>query len=77
MIDDAQKPHWDYVHGLVLTSLEELNKQKKDSKYFNYIQKYADDLIDKGGMDKPIAGTSPQDTGGGGGSQKRKMNIGK
>ncbi|MEY4431971.1 MAG: hypothetical protein RLZZ44_101 [Bacteroidota bacterium] len=49
MIDDAQKPHWDYVHGLVLTSLEELNKQKKDSKYFNYIQKYADDLIDKEG----------------------------
>jgi HK97 family phage portal protein len=37
----------------------------------------ADELIDKGGMDKPIAGTSPQDTGGGGGSQSRKMNIGK
>ena len=26
--------------------------------------------------DKPIAGTSPQDTGGGGGNQKSKMNIG-
>ena len=25
----------------------------------------------------PIAGTSPQDTGGGGGNQTRKMNIGK
>jgi hypothetical protein len=25
----------------------------------------------------PISGTSPQDTGGGGGSQSRKMNIGK
>lgn len=49
MIDDAKKPHWDYVHGLVLTSLEELNKQKKETKYFNYIQKYADDLIDKEG----------------------------
>ncbi len=49
MIDDAKKPHWGYVHGLVLISLEELNKQKKEAKYFNYIQKYADDLIDKEG----------------------------
>lgn len=49
MIDDAKQPHWDYVHGLVLTSLEELNKQKKDAKYFDYIKKYADDLIDKDG----------------------------
>lgn len=45
MIDDAKKPHWDYVHGLVLISMEELNKQKKDPKYFNYIKKYVDDLI--------------------------------
>jgi HK97 family phage portal protein len=37
----------------------------------------ADELIDKGGKDKPIIGTSPQDTGGGGGNQTRKMNIGK
>jgi phage portal protein BeeE len=37
----------------------------------------ADELIDKGGKDKPIVGTSPQDTGGGGGNQTRKMNIGK
>jgi hypothetical protein len=26
---------------------------------------------------EPIAGSSPQDTGGGGGNQTRKMNIGK
>ena len=26
---------------------------------------------------EPLAGSSPQDTGGGGGNQKRKMNIGK
>lgn len=49
MIDDAKKPHWDYVHGLVLTSIEVLNKQKKDSKYSAYIKKYADDLIDENG----------------------------
>jgi HK97 family phage portal protein len=37
----------------------------------------ADELVQStGGSDKPISGTSPQDTGGGGGSQSRKMNIG-
>jgi HK97 family phage portal protein len=35
-----------------------------------------DDLIDAG-KTEPIPGTSPQDTGGGGGNQTRKMNIGK
>nr|WP_315155451.1 glycoside hydrolase family 88 protein [uncultured Flavobacterium sp.] len=49
MIDDAKNPHWDYVHGLVLFAFEELNKQKKDSKYAAYIKGYADDLIDAEG----------------------------
>jgi HK97 family phage portal protein len=40
----------------------------------------ADELTGKTNSDsspKSISGTSPQDTGGGGGSQTRKMNIGK
>ena len=39
----------------------------------------ADELTSKTTSDssKGISGTSPQDTGGGGGSQTRKMNIGK
>ena len=36
----------------------------------------ADELLDVKGKDKPIPGSSPQDTGGGGGNQKRKMQIG-
>ena len=36
----------------------------------------ADELQNSTGQHEPIAGTSPQDTGGGGGSQTRKMNIG-
>ena len=36
----------------------------------------ADELMDTNPVD-PIAGTSPQDTGGGGGNQRKKMNIGK
>ena len=37
----------------------------------------ADELKDDAKAAEPIAGTSSQDTGGGGGSQTRKMNIGK
>ena len=36
-----------------------------------------DELVKDAKPADPITGTSPQDTGGGGGSQKRKMNIGK
>jgi len=35
-----------------------------------------DELQAGGGAPEPIAGTSPQDTGGGGGNQTRRMNIG-
>ena len=35
-----------------------------------------DELVSGGSSHEPIAGTSPQDTGGGGGGQSRKMNIG-
>jgi hypothetical protein len=36
----------------------------------------ADELMDNK-KSEPIAGSSPQDTGGGGGNQTKKMNIGK
>lgn len=36
----------------------------------------ADELMQSGGQFQPIKGTSPQDTGGGGGNQRSKMNIG-
>jgi hypothetical protein len=36
-----------------------------------------DELTSKSKVAEPITGSSPQDTGGGGGNQKRKMNIGK
>jgi HK97 family phage portal protein len=36
----------------------------------------ADELVAGGSSHDPIAGTSPQDTGGGGGNQKSKVNIG-
>jgi HK97 family phage portal protein len=36
----------------------------------------ANELVSKNATQKPIAGSSPQDTGGGGGNQTRRMNIG-
>jgi hypothetical protein len=35
-----------------------------------------DELCANGGKAEPMNGNSPQDTGGGGGNQTRKMNIG-
>lgn len=49
MIDNAKAPKWDYVHGLVLTSFEELNKKRNNPLYANYIKSYADILIDSEG----------------------------
>ena len=48
-IDDKTAPKWDYVHGLVLTSFEQLYKSTNDKKYFDYIKGYADACIDSTG----------------------------
>ncbi|MBI9039896.1 glycoside hydrolase family 88 protein [Lutibacter sp.] len=48
-IDDKTAPKWDYVHGLVLTSFEQLYKNTGNEKYFNYIKGYADACIDSTG----------------------------
>ncbi|MEZ4887726.1 MAG: glycoside hydrolase family 88 protein [Chitinophagales bacterium] len=48
-IDDKEKPKWDYVHGLVLTSFLELYNNTKDEKYYNYVKEYADVTIEDSG----------------------------
>ena len=52
MIDDSKAPKWDYVHGLVLHSMEELNKKYPDSKYPTYIKGYVDALVQNDGTIK-------------------------
>ncbi len=49
-IDDNKEPKWDYVHGLVLTSFEKLFKETNNKKYYDYIEEYADVLIDSSGL---------------------------
>lgn len=52
MLDDAKKPKWDYVHALVLYSIEELNKKNPDPRYKAYIRGYVDELVQEDGSIK-------------------------
>ncbi|TDD94085.1 glycoside hydrolase family 88/105 protein [Flavobacterium cellulosilyticum] len=49
MIDDSKAPNWDYVHGLVLHSFEELYAKTKDAKYNNYVTDYVNTLVKEDG----------------------------
>ncbi|MGM8360606.1 glycoside hydrolase family 88/105 protein [Flavobacterium sp. ARAG 55.4] len=48
-IDDRTTPKWDYVHGLVASSIQELYKKTGDERYYEYAKGYADALIDENG----------------------------
>jgi len=52
MIDDSKTQKWDYVHGLVLYSIEELNKKNPDPRYPAYIKGYVDALVQEDGTIK-------------------------
>ncbi len=49
MIDDAKKPKWDYVHALVLHSIEELYKKNPDARYKNYVRSYVNQFVQTDG----------------------------
>jgi unsaturated rhamnogalacturonyl hydrolase len=49
MIDDKEKPKWDYVHGLVMTGFEQLYQKTGDVRYYEYLKGYADATIDDQG----------------------------
>lgn len=44
-IDDRTAPKWDYVHGLVMTSFEQLYKKTNNQMYYDYLKGYADATI--------------------------------
>jgi unsaturated rhamnogalacturonyl hydrolase len=52
MIDDSKTPKWDYVHGLVLHSMEELYKKNPDPRYPVYVKGYVDALVQNDGTIK-------------------------
>jgi len=49
MLDDAKKPKWDYVHALVLHSIEELYKKNPDPRYKAYVRGYVDNFVQADG----------------------------
>lgn len=52
MIDDSKEPKWDYVHGLVLYAIQELNKKNPDPRYLTYIKSYVDNFVQNDGTIK-------------------------
>lgn len=48
-IDFREEPKWEYTHGLVLTSIEEVWKETGNDDYLNYIDRYYDQMIDDEG----------------------------
>ncbi|MDG3581585.1 glycoside hydrolase family 88/105 protein [Galbibacter pacificus] len=48
-IDDAKRPKWDYVHGLVSLAFEKLYAETQNKAYYDYAKGYADALIDSSG----------------------------
>lgn len=52
MLDFSKEPRWNYCHGLVCSSLEKLWQQSGNEKYYNYIKKYADEMINADGTIK-------------------------
>jgi len=52
MLDFSKEPKWNYCHGLVCSAIEQVWEASGDEKYYNYIKKYADDMIDENGVIK-------------------------
>lgn len=48
-IDDKKQPKWDYVHGLVMTSFEQLYKKTDNKAYFDYLKGYYNATIQSDG----------------------------
>lgn len=49
MLDFVKQPKWNYTHGLVCQSNQELYHFTKDKKYWNYALSYADQMVDSAG----------------------------
>lgn len=52
MIDFQQKPVWSYPQGLVLFAFEQLWRKTDNSQYLDYVEEYADKMIEEDGTIK-------------------------
>lgn len=52
MIDFSKEPAWNYCHGLVMQSVLQTWSKTNDPKYYDYVYKFADMMIDQQGRIK-------------------------
>ena len=50
LLDFSKVPRWNYTNGLVCLSMQRLAEATKDETYWNYAQKYADEMIGDDGV---------------------------
>lgn len=48
-LDFNEKPKWEYTHGLIMTAMEKVHERTSDKKYLDYIEKFADFMINENG----------------------------
>ncbi|MFC5625154.1 glycoside hydrolase family 88/105 protein [Algoriphagus winogradskyi] len=48
-IDFNQKPKWEYTHGLIMSSMQAVWKQKGEQRFYDYTKKFADFMVDSAG----------------------------
>jgi unsaturated rhamnogalacturonyl hydrolase len=51
-LDFATSPRWNYTNGLVCLAVQQVWKETNDAKYFDYVKKYADEMINADGSIK-------------------------
>ncbi|WP_425635822.1 glycoside hydrolase family 88/105 protein [Algoriphagus yeomjeoni] len=48
-IDFNKKPKWEYTHGLIMSSMQAVWKQKGEQRFYDYTKKFADFMVDSAG----------------------------
>ncbi|SFU15308.1 unsaturated rhamnogalacturonyl hydrolase [Algoriphagus locisalis] len=48
-LDFNKKPKWEYTHGLIMSSMQLVWKQKGEQRFYDYTKKFADFMVDSAG----------------------------
>ncbi|RAI92239.1 glycoside hydrolase family 88/105 protein [Algoriphagus yeomjeoni] len=48
-LDFNKKPKWEYTHGLIMSSMQAVWKQKDEQRFYDYTKKFADFMVDSAG----------------------------
>lgn len=48
-LDFNKKPKWEYTHGLIMSSMQEVWKQSGEQRFYDYTKEFADFMVDSAG----------------------------